>query len=146
MRSNWKSKYKSLSEKKRGKRARQRKEKRYPGVGGSVVVGRLLIHITKNISTLPRIEFAFCAWPNCPYRAARDTHRRRCPLPHGVGIVRVRVVVGEAPARRRQRQVVASCDLRLASAAKKVLSPKHRRSCTDIRRRFILLEEGRPAF
>ena len=104
MRSNWKSKYKS--KKKKGKRARQRKEKRYPegrrvGCRWSLAIS----HNRENICAPPRIAFAFCAWTHCPCRAARGTrHRRRCPLPQGVDMARVRVVVGGANVRRRQQR------------------------------------------
>jgi hypothetical protein len=52
-------------------------------------------------------------------------------LPQGVDMARVRVVVGDANVRRRQRRQAGSCELRVASTAKKVPRPKHGRACTN---------------
>ena len=79
----------------------KRKEKRYPE--GRRVGCRWSLansHNRENICA-PRIAFAFCAWPHCPCRAARDTHRRRCPLPQGVE---------QAAAAARRQLRVASCE------------------------------------
>jgi hypothetical protein len=112
-----------------GESREQDKEKRY----GPVVVS--LIQITEKIFTRLRPNrVCFCAWPHCPCRAARDTHRCRCPLPHGVGIVRVRVVVADANIRRWQRRLFASCELRVArKSQERWCRDRNRRACTNIK-------------